>query len=117
MNYNNNNNTNNMKELVTPVKSYKNSEEMKLEILDNNRDKSGIYRWLNYLNGNSYVGSAVNLKIRLRSYYNTKELKRNPRPIKDALLKYGHCNFTLDGILSCNKPYRKGTILYRFTNP
>ena len=88
-------------ELVTPVKSYKNSEEMKLEILNNNRGKSGIYRWLNNLNGNSYVGSAVNLAIRLRSYYNIKELKRNPRPIKDALLKYGHGNFTLEILEYC----------------
>jgi group I intron endonuclease len=74
---------------------------MKLEILKNNRGKSGIYRWLNNFNGNSYVGSAVNLAIRLRSYYNIKELKRNPRPIKDALLMYGNCNFTLEILEYC----------------
>lgn len=46
------------------------------------------------MNGKSYVGSGVNLAKRLRSYYNQAELNRNPRPIKDALLKYGHINFT-----------------------
>ena len=53
------------------------------------------------MNGNSYVGSAVNLAIIIQSYYNIKELKRNPRPIKDALLKYGHCNFTLEILEDC----------------
>jgi len=74
---------------------------MKLEILKNNNGKSGIYRWVNHLNGNSYVGSAINLAIRLRSYYNIKEVKRNSRPIKDALLKYGHGNFTLEILEYC----------------
>jgi group I intron endonuclease len=56
---------------------------------------------VNNLNGNTYVGSAVNLEIRLRSYYNIKELKRNSRPIKDALLKNGHSNFTLEILEYC----------------
>lgn len=93
----NNNNNNNIKiELVSPVIKYKNSDELKPQVLKDNKGKSGIYRWVNNLNGNTYVGSAVNLEIRLRSYYNIKELKRNSRPIKDALLKYGHSNFTLE---------------------
>lgn len=53
------------------------------------------------MNGDTYLGSAVNLEIRLRSYYNFKELKRNSRPIKDALLKYGHSNFTLEILEYC----------------
>jgi group I intron endonuclease len=51
---------------------------------------------VNNLNGKTYVGSAINLSKRLGSYFNEKELNRNPRPIQDALLKYGHKNFTLE---------------------
>lgn len=77
--------------LVSPVKSYGNAELLK----DNNK-QSGIYRRVNNVNGKTYVGSGVNLTKRLRSYYNNKELNRKPRPIQDALLKYGHKNFSLD---------------------
>ena len=56
---------------------------------------------VNNLNGNTYVGSAVNLEIRLRSYYNIKELKRNSRPIKDALLKYGHSSLREEILVYC----------------
>lgn len=37
----------------------------------------------------------MDLSKRLLSYYNLSELERNSRPIKDALLKYGHENFIL----------------------
>jgi group I intron endonuclease len=63
-------------------------------VLKDNRDQSGVYRWVNNLNGKTYVGSGVNLAKRLSSYYNKNELSRNPRPILDALLKYGYNNFT-----------------------
>lgn len=102
---NNNNNTiyNNNHYLVSPVKIYDNSEEFRITLLEENKDKSGIYRWINKVNGNTYIGSAVNLEKRIRSYFNIKELSRNPRPIKDALLKYGHKNFTLEILEYCDK--------------
>lgn len=102
-NLNNNNNNNNNINLVSPVISYIDSDVMKTEILENNKNKSGIYRWVNRINGNTYVGSAINLQKRLRSYYNMKELTRNSRPIKDALLKYTHKNFTLDVLEYCDQ--------------
>lgn len=37
------------------------------------------------------------------SYYNENELYRNPRPIKDALIKYGHQSFTLEILEYCSK--------------
>jgi group I intron endonuclease len=58
---------------------------------------------VNNLNGKTYVGSAINLSKRLGSYFNEKELNRNPRPIQDALLKYGHLNFTLEILEYCSK--------------
>lgn len=100
----NNNNNNNIKiELVSPVIKYTNSDQLKSQVLKDNKGKSGIYRWVNNLNGNTYVGSAVDLAKRLGSYYNNKELTRNSRPIKDALLKYGHMNFTLEILEYCPK--------------
>lgn len=67
MNYNNNRNQNFLDtvKIVSPIKTYSNAEEMKTEALKNNKGKSGIYRWINIINGNTYVGSAVNLKKRL----------------------------------------------------
>jgi len=58
---------------------------------------------VNNLNGKTYVGSAINLSKRLGSYFNEKELNKNPRPIQDALLKYGHLNFTLEILEYCSK--------------
>jgi len=51
------------KNSFTPLISYSNAYLIKQQILDENREKSGIYRWVNNLNGKSYVGSAVNLSI------------------------------------------------------
>jgi GIY-YIG catalytic domain len=82
--------------LVSPIKSYGNAKLLKDIILKDNKDKSGIYRWINKINNKSYVGSGINLTKRLRSYFNKNELNRNPRPIQDAIVKYGHENFTLD---------------------
>ena len=48
------------------------------------------------------MGSGVDLAKRLGSYYNKNELNRNSRPIKDALLKYGHKSFTLDILEYCS---------------
>jgi group I intron endonuclease len=97
-----NNNRNNINiELVSPVIKYTNSEELNPQVLKDNKGKSGIYRWVNNLNGYTYVGSAVNLEIRLRSYYSIKQLKINSRPVKHALLKYGHSNFTLEILEYC----------------
>lgn len=107
----NNNNSNNLisnlaqtdERLVSPVKSYGNADKLKDEVLRDNKDQSGIYRWVNNLNGKTYVGSGANLAKRLGSYYNKPELNRNSRPIKDALLKYGHTNFTLEILEYCPK--------------
>lgn len=89
--------------LVSPVKTYNNSEVLKSQILNDNKNKSGICPITNNLNAKRYVGSGINLAKRLRSYYNTKELNINPRPIAEALLKYGYLNFTLDILEYCSE--------------
>lgn len=86
---------------VSPVKVYGDAERFKEVILKDNLGQSGIYRWVNNVNNKTYVGSGANLAKRLVSYYNESELKRNPRPIKSALIKYGHNNFTLEILEYC----------------
>lgn len=50
-------------EIVAEV-VYLNADLDKDRIILENRGKPGIYRWTNLVNGNSYVGSAVNLASR-----------------------------------------------------
>ena len=69
-----------------------------------NSNKSGVYRWVNNISKNTYVGSAIDLSNRLSRYYHNSELtKKNARPISQALLKYGHSNFTLEILEYCSK--------------
>ncbi len=49
--------------------SYSNVEELKNKICKDNNKKTGIYMWTNKISGESYVGSAVNLSIRLNNYF------------------------------------------------
>ena len=86
------------------IKIYANADKSKKEILIDNTGKSGIYRWINNKTKNTYIGSAVNLSNRLNRYYHKSELtKKNARPINQALLKYGHKNFSLEILEYCPK--------------
>jgi len=92
-----------------PVFSYLNSDTDKLSMLRDNRGKSGVYRWTNLINGNSYIGSSVNLSRRLTQYYNINILTkyRQNSNIHKAILKYGYSKFKLDILEYCD---RKDTI-------
>lgn len=90
---------------ITPVVTYSNADEMKESIIKENKDKSGVYRWVNLINGRTYVGSSVNLSKRFTSYYSYKYLvdpKRNML-IDKALIKYGYSNFKLDIMEYCDR--------------
>ena len=68
--------------------------------------KSGVYKWTNLTDGNSYVGSSVDLGRRFSMYYSEKvlikELKKKINShIYRALLKYGHSKFSLEIIEYC----------------
>lgn len=58
---------------LTPVVVYENAELQKKQIKQENKGISGIYRWINTVNGKSYIGSAVNLGRRFSEYY-SKEI-------------------------------------------
>jgi group I intron endonuclease len=54
--------------------------------------KGGIYVWINKTNGNTYVGSSIDLRSRLSDYFG---LERLHGIIGRALLKYGLVSFIL----------------------
>src|SRR5712672_2452711 len=88
---------------VKPVVIYANADEDKLNILAYNRQKIGVYRWINKINGNAYIGSSVNISVRMYTYYSLRSLAKSNRPIDRALLKYGFSNFILEILKYCDK--------------
>lgn len=84
---------------VKPLIAYSDSYLSKYNVLKDNKDKSGIYIWINRIDNKSYAGSSINLSSILRNYYsinylNRKVLITNSRIYK-ALLLHGHKNFYL----------------------
>jgi group I intron endonuclease len=80
-----------------PVKAY-NLKIDRIQILKNEKDKSGVYCFINNINGHTYIGSSINLASRMRNYLNNAFLKSKQNinmPITKALLKYGQSSFTL----------------------
>lgn len=95
--YSTSNLENNTKDL-NPLKLYDNFKENRFNILKEQKNKSGIYCLINNINGNSYIGSSINLSSRMRNYLNTTFLKSKQNinmPIIKALLKYKQDNFSL----------------------
>ena len=83
---------------LVPLIAYDNFKENRINILKQQKDKSGIYCLINKNNGHSYVGSSINLASRMRNYLNTAFLKSKQNinmPIVKALLKYNPSNFKL----------------------
>jgi len=75
---------------------YHNADSQKKEIYLNSKGKSGVYMWVNTINGKRYVGSSVNLQRRFSAYYSVAYLtKYNTTLIHRALLKYGYSAFSL----------------------
>ena len=88
---------------ITPAKSYLNSDLMQNLTILENKGKSGVYRWVNVLNGNSYIGSSINISKRLCNYYNLSHLTKSKMTICKALLKYGYINFSFEVLEYCDK--------------
>jgi hypothetical protein len=85
---------------------YSNADLNKNAIYEENRGKSGIYRWVNKINNKSYVGSSVSLSCRFRYYYSLSCLEKKVSGgssvvLYRALLKYGYSNFSLDILEYC----------------
>jgi hypothetical protein len=58
-----------------PVNIYENADISKHDVIKDNTNKSGVYRWVNLLTGQSYIGSSVNLTKRFYDYYNLRHLE------------------------------------------
>jgi group I intron endonuclease len=78
----------------SPVKIYNNMLDDKFLILSEFDKKSGIYLLHNLVNGKQYVGSTIDFKRRLYSYYSPSKLI-DGRYISNSILKYGHNNFAV----------------------
>nr|YP_010029626.1 hypothetical protein J2C28_mgp30 [Beauveria lii]QOU11067.1 hypothetical protein [Beauveria lii] len=66
----------------------------KLQLLADNKNKSGIYCWINNINNKIYIGSSINLTNRFYKYYNVNLLTTRRTSIHNALLKYGYSDFS-----------------------
>lgn len=99
--------TNQLKESLVPVPVvvYLDAYLNKSMILNDNKNKPGIYRWVNKVNGKSYLGSSVNLNNRLKGYYRfnfiCSNLAKGKSFIYSAILKYGYSNFQLEILEYC----------------
>lgn len=89
---------------VSPEKFYENADTMKKIIIEENKGKSGIYRWTNKLTSDFYIGQSINLSGRFINYYNISYLaSKNHLIISRALIKYGYSNFSLEILEYCDK--------------
>jgi len=78
-----------------PLMVYNNAETDRSRILPDNKDKTGIYMWTHKKSDKKYVGSAVDLFIRLNNYYSPSNLKNDDNYICRALLCHGYSAFSL----------------------
>lgn len=93
--------SNNIEDNIKNIDSiyiYNNFKEDKSRILKEQKNQSGIYLFINNINGHTYIGSSAHLNARMKNYLNTAFLKSKQNmnmPIVKALLKYGQSNFSL----------------------
>lgn len=78
-----------------PIIIYSNAEIERLQILSDNKGKTGIYLWTHKESGKMYVGSAIDLSRRLKDYYTPSKLKRANNYISRALIHHTHSTFSL----------------------
>nr|YP_010218561.1 GIY-YIG endonuclease [Morchella brunnea]UBU98480.1 GIY-YIG endonuclease [Morchella brunnea] len=90
---------------MEPIVKYDDADVDKVKIFADNRNKSGVYRWINKKTGKTYVGSSMSLTRRFTTYYSIgyllRETKKNSSYIYRALLKYGYSNFKLEILEYC----------------
>lgn len=91
---------------VIPIKIYSNLKDYNnYSIVSTNKNKSGIYRWVNNLDNCSYIGSSSNLANRFNLYFSKSYLSNQNKKyslIQQALLEHGYSNFTLQILEYCS---------------
>jgi len=76
-------------------------KKSKFDILLNTKDKAGVYMFFNFMNGNCYIGSSVNLARRFRIHISSVKSVNLPLPL--AIKKYGPSNFAFLILQYCNR--------------
>lgn len=75
---------------------YLNVLEQRIKISADLKGKSGVYCWYNLLNGNYYIGSAIDLRNRINDYFQQSYFRdKSNLIIIRSILKYGLGNFSL----------------------
>ena len=89
---------------VNLVKFYENIFDMKKDILNENKSKSGIYMLTNNITKKIYIGQSSDLSNRFKNYFNTSYINSKASlKINRALIKYGYSNFSLSILEYCDK--------------
>ena len=79
-----------------PVLIYPNVEMNKSKVISENKGLAGIYIWTHIKSGKIYIGSAVNLSLRLSYYLKKSYLERNKNIyIYSAIRNHGYPAFYL----------------------
>jgi group I intron endonuclease len=81
---------------TTPLQIYFNFKEYHLKLIREEKNRTGIYYFINLLNGHCYIGSSKNISQRMRNHLNRSYLilkKNSNMPFTRSLLKYGSENF------------------------
>jgi hypothetical protein len=63
-------------EQIKPIKVFNNFKDKRLQLIKSQKDKTGVYCLVNLVNGNIYIGSSVNLAVRMKNYLNTTFFKQ-----------------------------------------
>jgi group I intron endonuclease len=88
---------------INVIKLYENAT-LKKQIIDENKNKSGIYLLTNLLSKDQYVGQSIDLGKRFTKYFTLSYLKnRNTLVISRAFIKYGYANFSISILEYCDK--------------
>jgi len=86
------------------VKFYENIFDMKKDILNENKGKSGIYMLTNKVTKKIYIGLSTDLSKRFKNYFSLSYLKSKTNLIINrALIKYKYSNFSLTILEYCDK--------------
>lgn len=89
---------------INYIKVYKNIFEMRKDILNENKGKSGIYMLTNKITNDKYIGQSINISNRFKNYFNLSYIKsQDSLRISRALIKYGYFNFSLTILEYCEK--------------